>query len=381
MLIDNYDDDLGFEDLIDFESGEGKTSLDSNVPTNTNPDNKDNNSDDALDNLDNKDQNKRDDSDGDDDLDTSNANNSSNGNDDDPADNTSSGVDYSALYNVLSEEGILQPDEDFKFSNTLEDLEAVIEQTKVNQQKAIFTAFWERLPEEWQQGLSYAVKGGDIKTYLDTFKSVSLQDIDITSSAENQRYVVTQYYKQTTPHSDERIAKFVDRLQASGELEAEAASTLEELQKIENANRDKLLAERDAEIEENERRSKERRDSIISVIDENVTDTTKRGKVKAFIFNTLKIGDKQDTQLNMYLNSAINNTAHLAQLAEFFLDNYNPKEGFTLKAVNSKAASKATLSLKEKLAAFDANSKTNLKGSASKTTKDSFDIEAFLLND
>ena len=288
---------------------------------------------------------------------------------------------YEEYYNLLLENNLIHADEDFQFNGTAESLENALTQTSKNLSRAAFTSLWERLPEEWKPALKYAIAGGtDVDRYLSTFKTNSLEKLNIEESTEDQRTVLREYWKATSDHSDEKIEKFIDRLHLLGEMKNEATSALTELKEIEKETRDRIAQEQENAIKVAEEQAKEIRDTISNIIDtSDVFETGTKGKLKGYVFNPISKGNEvPSTQFDSDLQQIVANKEHYIQLADFIRSTYNPKTGFDLKRYTQKEASKATKTLKERLEALN-NNKTNVSGSAFKTKESDFDWDAFLL--
>ena len=290
---------------------------------------------------------------------------------------------YQQYYDLLSNNEYLSVSDDFKFDGTAEGLASAIEQSKVNMQKNVASAIMQKLPEDFKPLFRYALSGGkDIKKYLDTFKDVDIADIELEGNVQNQKYVIKEYFKRTSPYSDERIDRIVDRLQVAGELESEASKALEDLTKIGEEERLSLITKAEAKTAQEEQERLQFKKTINIEIDSGkLIPKARKGKVKAFIFNVQKYQDGEDTQFNKTLRTIASNPEHVVQLADLLLD-YDSKTGFNLKRFTKKAATKAASNLKEQLESMASNNRNNISaGSVADSTIKDFDFEAFLAED
>lgn len=303
--------------------------------------------------------------------------------DEDSSDNDGDGapLDLKAYYNVLVEDQVLFPDEDFEFDGTTEGLVKAQEQTRKNIQAALAQDMFNKLPDDFKPLLIYGLNGGtDIKPYLETFKTKELEDLNPENPAD-QRMIMKEYYKRTTKYDDAKINRMIARLEATDDLETEAVDTIEELKELDKAERERLAQEAEQQKIAREQAAEANRQKIMSMIDDiDSIPKEKKGKVKAFMFNPVKIGDEVDTNLNRTLKTIASKEEHLVQLANFLLDNYDPKEGLTLEQVSKKAKVKATKSVRDKLDSLVSNPKTKVSGknTKSKINDPNFDWETFL---
>ena len=290
-------------------------------------------------------------------------------NDSDTPDNSSQDSSiYTEYFNLLQDNGMLFLDDSFEFDGTIEGLEKALSQTKNNLPNEAYKAFWERLPDEWKPALRYAIAGGtDVAKYLQTFESKKLEDLDIENSVEDQKEVLRTFYKKTTRYDDAKITKFIDRLQAMGDLEEEAVQALDELKAVEQQERNALAEQEEAARQAALNEWKERRDNLSNLIESSsFIEKDRKGKVKAYLFNELKHGSGEyTTQFDSTLRAISQNPEHLVQLADLLLDSYDSKKGFNLERFTQKTASKAVKNIRQRLEAID-NNKINLRGEAPK---------------
>ena len=283
---------------------------------------------------------------------------------------------YQEYFNLLDEYNMLHVPEDFKFDGTAESFAEALSETSKNLKVKSYSDLWEALPDEWKPGLQYALSGGDINKYLETFQSNSLENLDL-SDTENQRLVIKQYYKSSTDISDEKINRLIERLHIIGDLESEAEKTLKELKEDEAEKRNTLAKQQADALKAEQERERDARLNIYNLIDSSeYVETPRKGKLKAYMYNELTDSNEQSTTLlQKHVNNIANNHEHYVQFADLLMSVYDPMTGFNLDRYTKQGASKATKTLKERLEAIT-NNKTHVSGSASKVSSDNFDWTA-----
>ena len=278
-------------------------------------------------------------------------------------------------YDFLTEEGILQPNEDFVFDGSDESLEEAYVQTRSNQKVSALQEVWNVLPEEFKGPLEFAISGGtSLDEYLEVFHNKeSFDDLDL-SETTSQRKVVSKYLTLTTKMSPELIKKKIDRMEDGGILEEEATDVLPELQDYTQKEQERVLNEKkDAKIKAHQT-TLDKRDSIQDVItNADFIPKARKNKVKAFIFNEVKKGNVIDTQYSRVLDSIYSNPEHLAQLADVLLE-YDDKKGLQLDRFIKKGKTAAVSSFSKRLNKRTSDPKNNVKGGRSKITPQKFNL-------
>lgn len=170
----------------------------------------------------------------------------------------------------------------------------------------------------------------------------------------------------------------VDRLYATGEMEAEAVSAIEELKQAEKEVRDNLANQTMQEQQQRELSQKQFRNDLSQVIEQaNYIESARKNKVKSFLFNLSGTNDNVSTQFDRVLLSISSNKEHLTQLADILLD-YDLNKGFNMERFYKKGSSQATKGLRDKLEDLSSNTKTKVTGTTSKVHENQFDWEEFL---
>jgi len=213
-----------------------------------------------------------------------------------------------------------------------------------------FDALWGRLPEDYQAALRYGLAGGgDIKDFVDRYApSLDYDNIDLDDT-QTQKQVLREYYKKTTKYDDDKINKFIARLEVTDDLLPEAEDAVEYLKTSLKEEQERLLEEQEKAREEFERQQAEARNKVVSVIEEQENLPTRRKKsLQAFIYNPIGRGDTTDTDLNRTIQSIQSNPDHFVQLADILMD-YDPKKGFDLSRFEKKGESKAASKFQKKL--------------------------------
>jgi len=153
-------------------------------------------------------------------------------------------IPIDGYYNFLKEYGVLDVPEDFKFEGTPESMEEAMEVTKRNMTAKVSQAIWEHLPDDFKPLLEYGLNGGkSLQEYLRAYNTeVDLENIDLSEEV-NQKAIIREYYKQTTPKNDEQIERMLTRLESMGGLDEEAddACCVEHMLAIENGIKSVLV--------------------------------------------------------------------------------------------------------------------------------------------
>lgn len=291
---------------------------------------------------------------------------------------------YNQYYNILRDNEFLLTSDDFKFDGTPESLAEAIEQSKQNLRLKTAETVMGELPEDFKPLFEYAINGGtDLKAYLDTYKEVDLKDLEVKGKPENQRRVLTEYFKRTSNYTDDKISRMIDSLHATGHLESEAETALSELKDIGEEERTRLIEEQKARTEQEIAENKKFRENITKKISESeYIQDLRKSKVKAFLFNIQEFeGGNKETQFNRVLKNIASNPEHLVQMADLLLD-YDNKKGFTLDRFTRRAATKGAKTLKDQLQSITNNRNNINEGTAvTVTNTQDFPWDAFLEQD
>jgi len=274
-------------------------------------------------------------------------------------DNGASGQDnelteqVTALYEKLSEEGILSVSQDFEFDGSVESFDKALDETYGNLQRQARDSFLESIPEEYRAAVKFGMTTGQpIQEFVQNYStdvSDQLQNLDL-SDQENQKQVVARYLKDTTKYSDERINKMISALETSGMLEQEAEANRLELINLEEEKKIQF-EQRQQDLErQQEEQERELRHTFSSIIDEmEILEDKRRGKLKAFLNNKqLRRGQQPSTQFQRTIAKVQQNPEHIVQLADILMD-YDPEQGFNFKRLEQKVKTKNNSNIKSRL--------------------------------
>lgn len=138
---------------------------------------------------------------------------------------------YTAIANVLKEDGLLQIPEDMEIKDS-ENLISIFKKNfeeSINQYKESFDPRVRWLQDNLEQGIPFEQL---LQLDKDNITYNSIDETDLETNTELQRNIVKDYYKRSTKFSDERIEKELNRLDDISELKDEAKSSLTELKKL-----------------------------------------------------------------------------------------------------------------------------------------------------
>lgn len=290
---------------------------------------------------------------------------------------SSSTDSIASYYNILSEQNLLFPDEDFEFDGTEESLQTAIEQTRTNISRAAQGALWQALPEKWRPALQYALEGGqDVDTFLSTMKEVDTDSLDVDNE-DHQREILKRYYSETTSFSSDKINNLVEKASLANTLAEDAEDALEELKTISLQKQQKLLEQQAQDRQAQQEQMDNWRRSVVDKINNNEQiQTTRKKKVQAFMLNQIERNGETDTDFSRTIKKISANPEHLVQLADILAD-YDEEQGLDLKRFLKKGKTEATKTLKERLEEVT-DAKTKVTGKGSKVKKQNFDWEEFL---
>jgi nucleotide-binding universal stress UspA family protein len=273
-------------------------------------------------------------------------------------------------YKILIENSILNPNEDFEFEGTEESIKEAFQQTNINRNEQALQTIWNALPNnEFRELLEYGLNGG---TSLDEFKKVFVSEdydnMDLTDES-TQELILKDYYKKTTPYSDDKINKLVNRLKEYDELESETEDAIEYLKKHAEEQKLAFKQKQEADKELQIQQQKELRDKITNALENSSNITGKRkSTVKNFIFNPIERNGIQSTEYDRYINSIYNNVDHYVEFANFIKDNYDPDKGWTFKGITKSTKNKATSEFQKTLSERISASKNKVRGNAPNRT-------------
>ncbi len=279
-------------------------------------------------------------------------------------------------YDFLVENNMLLTDDDYVFDGTAKGLSSAMEQTAVNQQKAVALSLWEQLPDDFKPILHYGLTGGNsVKEFLQTYM---MDPVDVSTADLEDPYVqdeiIREYYRQTTQYTDDKIEKLLTLMKEKGQEEFldEVYETAVELKNIQEQNRKELIKKEQHLKASNLENIKKEREEIYNIIDDMETTPQRKNMIKSFIYSENSKGSRMDS----VIQSIMQNKEHFTQLADILMD-YDPKKGFVLDdRMSKKGKTNAVKDLEKKLAEKFSDSKSKVSGSHSTSSPDNFDWSA-----
>lgn len=254
-------------------------------------------------------------------------------------------------YKFLNEYGLIAPpSEDFEFDGSVEKFEEVLANTQKVITNTAYSNIWQSLPEDFKPLLEYAFAGGkSIQDYLKAYAPLEYDQADV-NDPDTARKIMYQYYKETSNYSDEKIKKFIDKLEESDDFETEVAEALDELKELKKERQAKLIESAKEQERLEADRAKQQAELIRTTIEANKEfEGLRRDRLKGFILNPIVINGNNTTEFSATLSSIFSNPEHLVQLADIIAD-YNPKNGLNMNRLKKQAKTESTKSIKNLLA-------------------------------
>lgn len=281
--------------------------------------------------------------------------------------------DYTPIYNTLKTLNVLRTEDDFEFDGTPEKLEEAFELTKKSLYDEALSSLWESLSDDFKPALAFALKGNvSLSDYLQVFGPTDLDKYDLTTK-EAQRAIIYREYKETSKLPDERIKKIIATLEENDDLEEEAQSSLVTLREMNEDKKKSFAAQAEKEEQAKAERYKEQVTRLSTAIESSGLEKSRQNKVRAFLFNPIKVDTQETTSYAYTINRILNNPEHLIQFADLLAD-YNPEKGLDFTRFEKRVKTKATQTFKE---VINSQLDSKFKGST-KTTKEDFDWDSFL---
>lgn len=272
-----------------------------------------------------------------------------------------------SYFNFLQDQGLLLLGENFEFDGTEEGFQKAVETTRSNMANQGAMMIWNQLPDDYKLVLEHGLSGG---TDINAVKEIISGQTDLTQldieDEYNQEVILKDYFKRTTKYSDDRINRSISRLKASGDLEEEAETALNELKDIYKEEREELVKEQVKSKQEKEQRLQESYNNFTSVVEDMGLPESKRKRLVSSVWSVGDYGEYKDVSYFNYVDYMIkNNPEHLAQLAELYLD-YDPGKGFKSDKAVKRAKTEVTRNFKDSI---DKLSKTKSRTKSGKTRK------------
>lgn len=277
-------------------------------------------------------------------------------------------------FDFMKSVGLIDVPDDFEFDGKTETLEKALETSKhVTKVKAV-EELWDALPDDFKPLLEFGLAGGkSLKQYMDAYAPIDYDNIDL-SNEETQKAVIRQYRKATFNHDDERIEKFIEKIDSKGGLEEEAEDALQELINLREEQKANLIRQAEAAEAQRKQAAQEQVALLSSIVDKvDYIEDARKARVKTFALTPVKIGNKVTTGLDRTLESIFNNPEHFVQFADLLAD-YQESKGFDYDRLKKKASTTANKSIKDLINSIPSSRPTG--GSASKKTlRDDFNWE------
>ena len=253
-----------------------------------------------------------------------------------------------AYYEQLKESNFLEVPKDFEFDGSEEKFQEALTLSKNSLKDKALEEFWGELPMELKDAFNYiAQTGKGLRSYLEEADK-DYSKIDV-STKDAQRGALRDYYKQTTKYGEDKIEKFIKRIEDSGDLEEEALDAVEQLIGLkEEREKTRLAKEKLAKKQEDENFKAYKESMEKAIINSKVISKKDQNKLKSFMFNIVTVNGEQTTKRNKIIKDIYSNPEHEAELAAL-LWNYDPDKGFDYSYITNKHKSETVSSIKKSL--------------------------------
>jgi hypothetical protein len=246
-------------------------------------------------------------------------------------------------FDFMKESNLLMVPDDFEFDGSSEKLEEAHEKTLATMQELAYGAIMQRLPEEVQGLLQYAIKGGtDYESFLKRGEAFN------TETEEGQIAIIKHYYKNNVKWDDAKIERYLTKSDVS-DIAQEAEDIKRELEESSSEQRKAKIAEQEALERASIEQQKAVQTKIVDTIGKaGFIEEPRKQPLKNFIFNAVRKEDGKATDFQRALNQIQTNPEHLIQLADLLMD-YDKKDGLKYQRFESKAITRVNKDLKAKL--------------------------------
>lgn len=267
--------------------------------------------------------------------------------DEDDSDENDSDV-LTAYYEQLKESNFLEVPKDFEFDGSEEKFQEALTLSKNSLKDKALEEFWNELPMELKDAFNYTAQTGKgLRSYLEEADK-DYSKIDV-STKDAQREALRDYYKQTTKYGEDKIEKFIKRIEDSGDLEEEALDAVEQLVGLKEEREETRLAkEKLAKKQEDENFKAYKESMEKAIVNSKVISKKDQNKLKSFMFNVVTVNGEQTTKRNKIIKDIYSNPEHEAELAAL-LWNYDPDKGFDYSYITNKHKSETVSSIKKSL--------------------------------
>lgn len=270
----------------------------------------------------------------------------------------------------LQQNELIEIPEGLEFSGKPEELEQIFEHTKATQVARAVDKVFETLPDSFKPLFDYALRGGSsiadyMKVHNNELESLNLENED------DQRKVLYQYYKKTSPYPDEKINRLISLVSDPEELAVEAKDAFQDLLAIRDTEQKQLVMNMEKSRAEQEQRAQQQTIELAKAIETSTTIIPQRkNKIKAFFFDPVQVNNQTTTGFNYTIQSILENPDHQAQLADILLE-YDKGTGFSFDRLEKRARTKATQQFQTALQKIsDPKQNQRSSTSPSRTTSD-----------
>lgn len=221
---------------------------------------------------------------------------------------------------------------------------------------------WNNLTPQFQELLRYGLQGGkSVDEFMKVYSDVDYSGIDLTQE-ENQKYMIREYYKRSTPHTDEKIERMIQRLETLGDLQLEAEDARDYLEKAMEKEQQQFQENQKKANEEALSKQKKEREAVVSALENNNNIKGRRkASVRNFLFNIVERDNVLETEFNRVLDHIFETPEHLAQLADVLVD-YDYKTGLNLTRFTKLGQTQAATNFQKSIQNRLLDVKSNLRG-------------------
>lgn len=265
-------------------------------------------------------------------------------------------------YNYLKEQGALMLPDDYEFDGTEEGLQKAIQDSDNYRNQLVANAIYEQMPTEEGKALfQYLYNGGDnIQEFVQKFSdSLSIDKEKATLTQKKQ--LLTDYYKRTTRFSDDRIQRELDRLEDSMDLDKEFESAYEELENLQQEERQAFLKEQEKQKAQAEKEQAEYTKNFQKAFEKADLPKATKERIAAY-FNPVEYGGQEVLEYQKVTSEIQQNPEHFIQFLSL-LSTYDPKKGFSLDAPSKETKNAKSLKEALKRAKKNSDSKSKMRGS------------------
>ena len=253
----------------------------------------------------------------------------------------------------LVKQDIIEVDEDFEPSEKglIEAVGGTID--KKVQEEIDF--FQKSLPEDGKALLRHLMDGGQVNTFLDTFSTPDISQMDVKGeNMKNQKYVLQEFMK-LRGDSQEDITETLDMYEDNGVLEKQAGKAKDRLSKYYDQQKEQLELRRNQDKEAKETQRKEVIENISSKISDSdaikgfpITAKSKKNLVSYMTVPNVKVdnGDGSNQYVTQFQADEMNASQ---DIDDFILKAYLRMTEYDLEGLKKKTVSNFSKKFKKSL--------------------------------